>query len=303
MDTPATTVSNERIADVLDQVGDLLDAQHASPYRVAAYHRAAATTRASGRELSTLLADSGRAALEELPGIGPSIASAIEELVATGQLRLLERLQGQVSPEDLFATLPGVGHGLARRLHETLGVDTLEELEVAAHGDRLQQVPGIGARRARLIRDGLEALLRRRPRRPPPPPDQRPGAELLLAVDEAYRRLASEGRLRTIAPRRFNPRREAWLPIYHSERDGWQLTAMYSNTAQAHRLAKTDDWVVIYFQRQRDGHEGQCTVVTEFRGPLSGRRVVRGREDETPSAEPRDPQVRRAIAAAAAGQR
>ena len=38
------------------------------------------------------------------------------------------------------------------------------------------------------------------------------------------------------------------------------------------------DWVVIYFER--DGHEGQCTIVTEYRGPLTEKRVVRGRENE-----------------------
>ena len=53
---------------------------------------------------------------------------------------------------------------------------------------------------------------------------------------------------------------------------------MFSNTAQAHKLNRTDDWVVIYFER--DGREGQHTVVTETRGPLEGRRVVRGRDAE-----------------------
>ena len=53
---------------------------------------------------------------------------------------------------------------------------------------------------------------------------------------------------------------------------------MYSNTARAHELGKTDDWVVIYYEQ--DGEEDQCTVVTETRGPLAGRRVVRGREQE-----------------------
>ena len=53
---------------------------------------------------------------------------------------------------------------------------------------------------------------------------------------------------------------------------------MYSNTARAHALGKTDDWVVVY--AERDGHEERATVVTETRGPLAGRRVVRGRERE-----------------------
>ena len=65
----------------------------------------------------------------------------------------------------------------------------------------------------------------------------------------------------------------------HTEAGGWHFTAMYSNTALAHQLQKTSDWVVIYFY---DDHhqEGQHTVVTETRGPLIARRVVRGREEE-----------------------
>jgi hypothetical protein len=54
---------------------------------------------------------------------------------------------------------------------------------------------------------------------------------------------------------------------------------MYSNTARAHELQHTHDWVVLYFY-DGDHQEGQSTVVTESRGPLMGQRVVRGRELE-----------------------
>ena len=70
----------------------------------------------------------------------------------------------------------------------------------------------------------------------------------------------------------------AWLPVLHVEKEGWYFTALFSNTARAHELGKTRDWVVIYYER--DGEEDQCTVVTERSGALRGRRVVRGREDE-----------------------
>lgn len=54
---------------------------------------------------------------------------------------------------------------------------------------------------------------------------------------------------------------------------------MYSNTAHAHDLGKTHDWVVLYHHKDFEP-EGQCTVVTETRGPMAGHRVVRGRETE-----------------------
>jgi hypothetical protein len=101
---------------------------------------------------------------------------------------------------------------------------------------------------------------------------------MLLFIDGEYRRLASERALPTIAPPGGNPRRGAWLPIWHAQQDGWMLTAMFSRTARAHRLGQTRDWVVIYCEH--DGKESHFTVVTETHGPLAGRRVVRGREAE-----------------------
>ena len=64
----------------------------------------------------------------------------------------------------------------------------------------------------------------------------------------------------------------------HDEVEGYRVHVLYSNTAHAHELGRTQDWVVIYYER--DGDEGRHTVVTERRGPLRGKRVVRGREHE-----------------------
>ena len=107
----------------------------------------------------------------------------------------------------------------------------------------------------------------------------RPPVDLLLDIDAEYRRRAGAGELRTIAPKRFNPSGEAWLPILHARRGDWRFTALYSNTALAHELGRVKDWVVIYYETDALP-EGQCTVVTETRGPIAGQRVVRGREQE-----------------------
>jgi hypothetical protein len=99
-----------------------------------------------------------------------------------------------------------------------------------------------------------------------------------LAIDQEYRQAAERGELATITPRRFNPDNQHWLPLFPASRRGWQYRAGYSNTALAHRLSKIHEWVVIFFD---DGIiSGQRTVVTENRGDLRGRRVVRGRERE-----------------------
>ncbi len=141
----------------------------------------------------------------------------------------------------------------------------------------------MGPRRAAAIRASLQSMLSRvRPRRlghRGPPPVSGPPVATLLDVDREYREKATAGKLPTIAPKRFNPTGEAWLAVFHTERDGWHFTALYSNTAQAHQLDRTRDWVVIYFYDNEQA-EGQHTVVTETHGPLAGLRVVRGRERE-----------------------
>jgi putative hydrolase len=106
-----------------------------------------------------------------------------------------------------------------------------------------------------------------------------PAVDLLLDIDAEYRDKAAAGELPKIAPRRFNPEGKAWLPILHAEKGGWHFTALFSNTARAHELGRTGDWVVIYFYDD-EHREAQCTVVTETHGPMEGQRVVRGREAE-----------------------
>ena len=100
----------------------------------------------------------------------------------------------------------------------------------------------------------------------------------ILEIDEEYRKKASAGKLKKIAPRLLNPEKKAWLPILVKEHEGFKFTVMFSNTATAHKLGKTADWVVVYFAKGKG--ENQCTVVTESRGTLKGKRVIRGREKE-----------------------
>lgn len=270
---------NLRIAERLEEAATLLERQDANPFRVRAYRRAAETLAALDTDVAELLATGGTAALEALPNVGPGIATAIRELVTTGRWAQLDRMRGEADPEALFATVPGMGAELARRLHDELHVDTLEALEAAAWDGRVAALPGIGPRRLEALRQGLAARLGRVATRAPQHDDVRPPVSLLLDVDQRYRAAAAREALPTIAPRRFNPTHEAWLPVMHSTRRGWHFTALHSNTARAHELGRTRDWVVLYYY-DHDERERQCTVVTETSGPLAGRRVVRGREAE-----------------------
>lgn len=268
---------NATIAALLREVAELLEAQGANRFRVRAWRNGAATIEALDRPARSLLAEQGLEALDQLPDIGPALARAIREIIETGRLATLERLRGGVDPEALLATVPGIGPALARRVHDALGIETLEELEAAAHDGRLVSVGGFGRKRTAGIVDALAERLRRRKRELVPNADT-PGVGELLDVDREYREGAASHSLPTIAPRRFNPAHERWLPVLHTARGGRHYTALFSNTATAHRLGRTSDWVVLYFDGPTGEH--QVTVVTAPKGPLAKRRVVRGRERE-----------------------
>jgi Holliday junction resolvasome RuvABC DNA-binding subunit len=278
--------TNDEIADTLERIADLLETQEANPFRVRAYRQAAGTLRSTDHSVAWLVREGEENELCDLSGIGDKLASLISEYVRTGRSTLLSRLQGEVSPEDAFTQVPGIGDELAERIAEELDVRTLEELEQAAHDGRLEQVEGFGAKRVENVRLALAGMLsrsaqRRQQQRGEGQADEsadEPDVGTLLDVDREYREKAEAGELKKIAPRRFNPEDEAWLPILHTERGEWDFTVLYSNTARAHELDKTHDWVVIYYDR--DGTEKQVTVVTETSGPLEGERVVRGREEE-----------------------
>ena len=275
IEAPVALKPNQVVADRLREAADLLEQQGAEPHRMRAYRDAARTVAGISANVRDV---ADRGTLHLLPGVGPRFARAIEEILRTGHWGFLDRLRGTLDPEKLFRAVPGIGPALSLRIHDALHVETLEALEAAAHDGRLARVTGVGPRRAAMIRSSLAGMLGR-PWPPAAPATDEPPVAELLDVDREYRERAGRDELPRIAPRRFNPERTAWLPILHTERADRHYTALFSNTARAHELGRTADWVVIHFHRDH-GPDSQRTVVTETRGTLACARVVRGREAE-----------------------
>ncbi|MGR9045829.1 MAG: helix-hairpin-helix domain-containing protein [Gammaproteobacteria bacterium] len=275
-----SSLNNKNIADRLREIADLLEQQGANPFRSNAYRRAATTLDQLERPVTEIIEKQGIDGLTELPAIGSGIARSLYEYVKTGRMSRLESLKAGHDPIELFEQIPGIGPTLAHRLIEVLHIDTLEALEVAAHNGRLSQVPGFSDKKIELVQAWLDHVLGyRRPASRKQEPIPEPPVALLLQIDFLYRKKAEADELPKIAPKRFNPSGEAWLPIMHVTQKGWHFTALYSNTPRAHQLDKTHDWVVLFYYDD-EHHEGQHTVVTETKGALQGKRVVRGREDE-----------------------
>jgi putative hydrolase len=269
--------SNTFVVQQLREIADLLEQQEANRFRVAAYRKAAESIESVAHDVGLIFRTEGFQGLTALPGIGTQIAGTIAEIIRTGRSSQLERLRGTLDPVAVISRVPGIGPRLAHRILEELHIDTLESLESAAYDGRLDKLPGFGPRRLAMVRASLAEMLGRRRRTQMD--THEPSIDILLDVDREYRKKAAANELRRIAPKRFNPTNAAWLPVFHTERDPWQLTALFSNTALAHSLGRTSDWVVIYFHT--DSHaEGQRTLVTDTQGPLKGKRVVRGRESD-----------------------
>jgi len=199
---PSSRTMNDFIAERLLEAADLLAGQQDNPFRVAAYRRAAESVKGLDLDLETILNEGGVEALDRIPNVGKGIAASIAEMARTGRWAYLQRLRGSAEPEDLFCSIPGVGPKLAKRLHDELHVETLEQLEAALVESKAAR--GVGRRRATMIKSGLDHLLARiRPATGRT--SEEPPVDVLLDVDREYRDKAARDLLPRIAPRRSNP--------------------------------------------------------------------------------------------------
>ena len=271
-------MQNVDIAHRLEEIADLLEVQHANSYRVQAYRRVAASIRQLRTPLMQVWQSHGDEGLREVTGAGERMIVTLRTLLTTGRLPMLERLRGEADPTAMLESVPGIGPSLAQRLHDELGIETLEDLEAAAHDGRLHELAGVGKKKLSGIIDTLAGRLGRLRNVAHLHEADEPSVEELLDVDHEYQEKAAAGQLPTIAPRRFNPKGVAWLPVLHTQRGERHYTALFSNTAKAHELGTVEDWVVLYY----DGGytERQATVITSKWGELEGLRIVRGREPE-----------------------
>jgi DNA polymerase (family X) len=159
----AAPQGNGRIAAVLAEIADLLDIKGESPFKVAAYRRAADSVARSAVEVTAAYRAGDP---PELQGVGRAISERLDELAQTGRLRYHEALREQVPPSLLeLLTIPGVGPRTAGEVWRELGIATLHELGSAARAGQLRQLKGISARTEARIVEGIGELQQRPPRR------------------------------------------------------------------------------------------------------------------------------------------
>ena len=137
-------MENTEIAAVLEELGNLLEIQGSNPFRIRAYRNAVLTVRGLTRPLAAMVEEGED--LTALPAIGKDMSAHIVELIQTGGLARLAEVSTEI-PRSLvqLVKLDGVGPKKAKKLWESLGVTTVDELEVALKAGRVESLAGFGA--------------------------------------------------------------------------------------------------------------------------------------------------------------
>jgi len=150
--------SNQEIARVLSEIGEYLAMQDV-PFKPRAYEKVAVAIEGFEENVSELYGKGGIKALEEIPGVGASIAEKIEELITTGKLKYYEQLKKR-TPVDLgtLSSIEGMGPKSVKKLYQKLHVRNLEDLEKAARSGKVKKLEGFGAKSEENILKGIEFL-------------------------------------------------------------------------------------------------------------------------------------------------
>jgi DNA polymerase (family 10) len=157
--TAGVVVSNKEVARILAEIAEILEIKGESQFRVIAYRNAARSVEFLPEDVSARYTAGGRKALEQIPGVGPSIAEKIVELVTTGRLGYYEEIKRTIPAATLELTgIPGVGPKTAQRLYDALHVSGIAELERAL--DTPQAVKAFRPKTRARIKKGIEALRR-----------------------------------------------------------------------------------------------------------------------------------------------
>ena len=151
-------VTNRETAKVLYEIAVYLDMDNV-PFKPRAYEKAAQTIESFDKELTEVYKEGGIKALEEIPGVGKSIAEKIEELLTTGRVATHAKLAKKM-PVDVsgLTAVEGIGPKHVKVLWEKLRVKNLAELEKAAHDGKIKKLAHFGAKSEENILRAVESF-------------------------------------------------------------------------------------------------------------------------------------------------
>src|SRR6266487_451633 len=146
------------IAAILEEIAFLLELKGENPFKAKAYSRAAEILKTLVEEPAALVAERR---LDEVKGIGPTLAATVEELITGGSCQLHVELL-ELFPRGLLelAGVPGLGPKKLKVIHDRLGVSSLGELQYACIENRLVDLPGFGRKVQERILTGIRQFQR-----------------------------------------------------------------------------------------------------------------------------------------------
>ena len=149
-------VQNSEIAQIFNEVADLLEIEGANQFRVRAYRNAARTIEGYPDRVYKMV-DSGEP-IDEISGIGEDLANKIEEIVNTGNLIMLEELRSQ-TPQSLIKLLDisGLGPKRVQKLYQELDITNIEALREALESGEVSELEGFGPKTTENILEALES--------------------------------------------------------------------------------------------------------------------------------------------------
>jgi DNA polymerase (family X) len=147
-------VNKEQVAEILVEIGVLLELKGENPFKTRAYSNAARSIEALPEPLEKVVAESR---LGEIKGIGDALQKKITELVTTGKLKYYDELKASL-PAGIFSLLeiPGLGPKKIKALHDKLGIASVEQLEQACQEGKVAELAGFGEKTQANICEGIK---------------------------------------------------------------------------------------------------------------------------------------------------
>ena len=157
-------MKNREIADILYEMGDLLELRSESRFKILAYRKAARSIESMKENIEQVWREGN---LRSIPGVGSAISEKIEEYLTTGKIQSYERMEEEMPPGlSELLKISGLGPKTIVMLHEKLGVSNIDELERAAREHRIRRLPRMGATSEANILKAVERYRKRSTRIP-----------------------------------------------------------------------------------------------------------------------------------------
>lgn len=152
-------MTNQELANTFKLIADLLEIKGENIYKILAYRKAADTLGNLGQDINEVW-EHGK--LTELDGVGKAIAEKIDELLSSGKLDFLEKLEAEVPPSLAgMLQVPDLGPKKVAMFWKQVGITSVGELEAAARTGKLRDLPGMGEKSEAKVLAGIESLSRR----------------------------------------------------------------------------------------------------------------------------------------------